>query len=189
MQWKFARWSAEPERTFTQQTLLEQSRDYQDLIRPVLVAGRVASTVEALVEYAQETRQHYNHHADGLAHAYYSLAIERAAPTMALYLGRAFVTQDYFQNSMEEESEANIKEIIAVITLDFARAFDLGHLESCNDVVYYLTFDWIHSETGRPTAHQQIEALLKIRRDLTAHGLRAATTNALLKEVERALAA
>ena len=117
--WTFAQWGLRQKWAISQQTLLEQSRDYQDLLRPALDAGHICATVESLVEYAQETLQRYDRWAQ--AHAYYSLAIERAAPTMELYLGRARVAQQYFQNSMEEESETNIGEQFEALTLDFAR--------------------------------------------------------------------
>lgn len=119
-------------------------------------------------------------HSHARARAFITLAIAATPDDAGLYLARANAG-DAYGDPIEGEDG-----IYAVNYLDYARALALDEtLEAARaGIVIYL-----RSKARRPTAHEQIEALLNARQELREIGVKSELANAIIGEVERALAA
>ena len=140
-----------------------------------------AASVDALQEQADGLwREAGTVRADFFrAHACYSLAIEKA-PSAQLYLRRAHTM--FFPNAGQHERSPTESERAYH---DYARA--LARDETLDEARTRIV-DYLKQTQRRPTAHEQIEALLEARAELLDFGVAPAVVGALLGEVERALA-
>ena len=109
------------------------------------------------------------------AHAFYTLAIERKPDAAQLYLKRALSLHTSVNRNAGESHAAYLDYLRALAlqpALDKARAGIVRHLTK---------------SLARPTAHEQLEALLDERQFLRDAGLTPELVSAIIGEVERAL--
>ena len=113
------------------------------------------------------------------ARAFYTLAIAATPDDATLYMARARAGRAYVDIYICNNESPDIA------YLDYVRALaldsDLGKARA--GIV-----DYLRNNTRRPTAHQQIEALMQAREQLVEAGVDAATATEIISEVERALA-
>ena len=158
------------------------SADYGRALKLRIAAGEVKGAPAQLAKQAALLKPRFKKRGDykQRAHAFYSLALELEPDNAAHYLGRA-QTLDIPPFRGRGCIEAQLESAHHDYLRALARNENL--IEAREAVSQYLT-----RTLARPTAHQQIEALLEARALMLETGVSARLANEIIGEVERALA-
>lgn len=161
-----------------------KTADYLRAVKLRIASGQIDGTPQNLRAQGDQLRERIHPelrgHCQARARAFYSLAIAATPDKAALYLARARAAYAYiWQNGDSEIVTPDIA------YSDYARALILD--ETLSEAREGLIFSLRHS-ARRPTAHEQIEALLEARQYLRDFGMKPQLSTAIVGEVERALA-
>ncbi len=160
------------------------SHDYAQALRLRIAAGQIAGSPEYLAAQGARLSQERQLQRGLRAHAFYSLALE-AQPQADWFLARAQVLLSHC-----------IDPGLALMNLGLPSEFELAHADLLCALALDATLHQARAEVvkyliqtlARPTAHEQIEALLEARGQMRDFGLNADLAGAILGEVETALA-
>ena len=155
------------------------SHDYVQAIRLRIAAGQINGAPEYLAARgARLTKGAF------LAHAFYSLAIEGNPKIAAWYLARARLLLSLCPAPAPSFQQPAIEPETHLAHADYLRALSLG---AALDEVRVPIIEYLVLTSLRPTAHEQIEALLNAHQTLLNAGINATLASEIIAEVERAL--